>query len=134
MSGFLDTSVVVRYLTGEPRELAEKAARIIDSKEELWLTDVVITEIAYVLTSVYRIPRETVVDYLIPFIQKRNMTVFGLDKSLVVEGLLLCRSSNRVSFADALLWTVARSGAEKVVYSFDERFPTEGIDLRRSRR
>jgi hypothetical protein len=30
MNNFLDTSMVVRYLTGDPPEMAEKAARVID--------------------------------------------------------------------------------------------------------
>lgn len=44
MSGFLDTSMVVRYLTGDPPELSELAARIIDQEEALWITDMVLTE------------------------------------------------------------------------------------------
>lgn len=44
MSGLLDTSVVVRYLTGDPPDLAEKAARIIDWDEDLQVTAVVVAE------------------------------------------------------------------------------------------
>lgn len=56
MSGFLDTSVIVRYLTGDPPHVLEQAARIIDDVDNLQMTDVVLAEIAYVLTSVYRMP------------------------------------------------------------------------------
>ena len=127
MSRFLDTSVIVRYLTDDPPELAEQAANIVDRGDDLLLTDVVIAETAYVLTSVYRVPRDVVVDHLISFLQKRNISVFGLDKGLVLQGLLLCWPSGRVSFADAMVWAAARSAGTNVVYSLDERFPGDGV-------
>ena len=123
MSGLLDTSVVVRYLTGDPPELAEQAAKIIDQEDDLLVTDVVLTETAYVLTSVYQVPRQVAVDHLIAFLQKENISSFALDKSSVLHALLLCRPSGRVSFADAMVWAAARSASNRVVYSFDERFP-----------
>lgn len=131
MSGFLDTSVVVRYLTGDPPESAEQAAKIIDGVDDLLITDVVLTETAYVLTSVYQVPREIVVDHLIAFLQKENISPFALDKSLVLLALLLCRPSGRVSFADAMVWAAARSAGSRVVYSLDKRFPGDGIEVRR---
>lgn len=131
MSGFLDTSIVVRYLMGDPPELAEKAAQIIDGEESLVITDVVLAETAYVLTSVYGIPRRVVVDHLIAFLQKENISTFALDKGLVLQALLLCKPSGRVSFADAMVWAAARSSESKVVYSLDERFPEDGLEVRR---
>ena len=131
MSDFLDTSVVVRYLTGDPPESAEQAAKIIDEVDDLLVTDVVLTETAYVLTSVYQVPREVAVDHLIAFLQKENISPFALDKSLVLHALLLCRPSGRVSFADAMVWAAARSAGSQVVYSLDERFPGDGMEVRR---
>ena len=130
MSGLLDTSMLVRYLTGDPQDLAERAAQVIDQEENLQVNDVVIAETAYVLNSVYKVPRETVVDYLILFLQKSNIQPFGLEKDTLLQALLLCRPSGRVSFADALVWAAARSTEAKVVYSLDERFPREGVQVR----
>lgn len=130
MSGFLDTSIVVRYLTGDPPELAEKAAQIIDGEERLWITDVVLAETAYVLTSVYRVSRIVVIDHLIAFSQKENISLFALDKGVALQALLLCRPSGRVSFADAMIWAAARSSENRVVYTLDERFPEDGLEVR----
>jgi predicted nucleic acid-binding protein len=123
--------MVVRYLTGDPRELAERAARVIDGEEGLQVTDVVIAETAYVLMSVYGIPRSVVVDHLVAFLQKENISPFALDKGLVLQALLLCKTSGRVSFADAKVWAAGRSSVSKVVYSLDERFPEDGLEVRR---
>lgn len=132
MSGFLDTSIIVRYLTGDPPGLAEQAARVIDGEEDLQVTDVVLTETAYVLTSVYQVPRDIAVDHLITFLQKGNISPFALDKGLVLQALLLCRPSGRTSFADAMVWAAARSAGSRVVYSLDERFPADGLEVRGS--
>lgn len=130
MSGFLDTSMVVRYLTGDPPEMTEQAAQVIDGRDNLQVTDVVLAEAAYVLTSVYQIPREVVVDHLVDLLQKENISPFALDKGLVLQGLLMCRPSGRVFFADAMIWAAARSAGSRIIYSLDERFPEDGIEIR----
>ena len=132
MSSFLDTSFVVRYLTGDPPELAERAAEIIDKEQGLLVTDVVLAETAYVLTSLYQLPRAIVVDHLPAFMQKYNVAPFGLDKDIVLQALLLCRPSVGVSFADSLIWAAARSSRNTVIYSFDTRFPEDGVEVRRA--
>ena len=124
--------MVVRYLTGDPPELAEQASQIIDGEERLQVSDVVLAEAGYVLTSVYGVPREAVVDSLLAFVQKRNILPFALNKGEVLQALLLCRPSGRVSFADAMVWAAARSSPAKLVYSFDQRFPKDGIEVRQT--
>ena len=130
MNGILDTSVIVRYLTGDPPDLADRAATIIDTGADLLVTDVALVETAYALTTVYGVPREVAVDYLITFLQKKNIYTLGLDKDMALHALLLCRPSGRVSFADAMVWAAARSSGSQVIYSFDERFPSDGVEVR----
>lgn len=129
---FVDTSILVRYLTGDPPDMASQAALVVDGNTVVHLTDVAVIETAYVLTSVYRHPRHAVVDALVDLIQKRNVALFGLDKETAIDALLLCRPSGRVSFGDAMIWAAARSAGAAVVYSFDARFPSDGIEVRRS--
>jgi predicted nucleic acid-binding protein len=126
MASLLDSSVIVRYLTGDSPRLASRAARIIDGSRRLAVTDVVLAETAFVLSSVYGVPRAIVVDSLVDLLQKRNIAVLHVDKGAVLQGLLLCRASKRVSFADAMVWAAART-VRADVYSFDERFPREGL-------
>ena len=130
MTGFLDTNLIVRYLVGAPPALAERARAIIEADIRLLLTSAVIAEAAYVLMSVYGVPRAVVVDHLVTFIQRENIVPFEMDKGVLVQGLMLCRPSRRVSFVDALLWTVARSSQLTRVYSLDECFPSTGIEVR----
>lgn len=130
MSGFLDTSIMVRYLTGDLPQMAEQAAEVINAQDSLWVTGVVLAEVDHVLRLVYRISRARVVDYLLEFVSKQNMNCYGLEKGTVLQALRMCRPSGRISIADALIWAAARSSGRNVVYSFDQRFPSDGIEVR----
>jgi len=128
-SAFLDTSYIVRYLTNDPQEMAAQAAAVIDSDEPLVLSEMALLETAYVLTSVYRVPRADIVDALMDLVQRSNLHLAHLTKPRVLAALRLCRDSKRHSFTDALLWAQARdSGAERL-YSFDRNFPDEGLTI-----
>ena len=131
MSGFLDTSVIVRYFTDDPPEMGAIAAGIIDELDDLVVTPVILAEAAFALTRQYNQPREVVVDQLVALLENDNIDVRGLEKSIAIQALLLCRPSGRVSFADALLWAEART-ANQPVFTFDERFPLNGIQILRA--
>ncbi len=122
--------MVIRYMVRDVPEMAERAAAVIDSGEELWITGVVLAEASYALRSTYLLPREIVIDHIMAFLGKENIYCYGLDKGTVLRALLMCRPSGRISVADALIWAAARSSGRNVVYSFDDRFPTNGIEVR----
>jgi len=121
-SAFLDTSVVVRYLTDDPPHLAERAAEIIESEDPRIVSELVLVEVAYVLTSVYGVARAATVDALQTLIRRRNLKLLSLSKPAALEALSLCRDSGRVSFADAMQWAQAREIGPLRVYTFDRRF------------
>ncbi len=56
--------------------------------------------------------------------------VLGIDKTLVASSLLLCRPPGCVNYAEALINADARAHAPDLLYTFDERFPSEGLTLR----
>ena len=103
----------------------------IDGRTDLVITDIALVETAYVLTSVYGIEREVVVDHLIGLLRRENIRPHHLPKGLAIEALRRCRPSNRISFADALIWAAARADGA-AVFTLDERFPNEGIAILRS--
>jgi hypothetical protein len=67
------------------------------------------------------------------FVQRRNLVPFRLEKASALQGLLLSRPSGRVAFGGATVWVAARSMGESVAYPFDERFPSDGTEVRRHR-
>ena len=50
-----------------------------------------------------------------------------MDKTLVLRGLDMRRPSGRVSIAGAMLWAAARTDRASAIYTFDRRFPSQGI-------
>jgi len=130
LTNFLDTSVLVRYFTDSPPHLADISAEIIESDEDLVVTDVVIAEAAHVLRSFYGAPREMILDRLIGLLERDNVQVHHLDKDLVIQALELGRPSNRISVPDALIWAVARSERGATIYTLDHRFPGDGVTLK----
>lgn len=129
MTALVDTSVVVRYLVDDVPEQARRAAEILDHERGLQVSSLVVVETACVLTSVYGIARDVAVDHLVALLQKENLDAADIDKGLMLEALLLCRPSHRISFADAFLWATARHGGIPRIVTFDRRFPDDGVEL-----
>ena len=129
----IEPSVVVRYLTNDPPKLAPHARRVIDGDDTLLLSMICLLETWFVLTKYYRVPRDAAVEALASLVQKRNLHLVSLPKSLVLEALFLCRGSARYSLADTLLWAEARNLPRSRILTFDHRFPAEGIEVERIR-
>ncbi len=130
MTALVDTSVLVRYLTGDRPALDRAVRDIIDGPASLAVTDLILLETAYVLASQYGRAREAIVDALVEVVMHDNIEVVGIPTDIVLEALALCRPSGRVSIADALVWATARAfGWDTVVYSLDRRFPSDGIEV-----
>lgn len=127
--GLLDTSVLVRYLTGDPPAVAMRARDIIEDDGIVLVSDVVLLETAHVLRAVYSVPREALLDALISFIRRANVRTSDRPKEILVTALELCRPSGRVSIGDALIWAAARASGVPV-HTFDQRFPSEGVEVR----
>jgi len=127
MPWFVETSVLVRYLTADPPDMAQRAARLIDSGDELYVTDTILAETAHVLRRLYGVAREDIADLLVRLLRRRNILVYELDKGTVIAAILLTRPSGRISIPDALIWAAARCAAPSTVFSFERRFPADGI-------
>ncbi|MGH2354045.1 MAG: PIN domain-containing protein [Chloroflexota bacterium] len=130
----LDTSVIVRYLSDDPKELADQAGAIIDGPSAVSVEAIALAEAAYVLKSVYHFPRERIIDALIALVEKENVQPLHLNRTLLVEALRLCRPSGRISIPDALIWAEARSSGANAVYSFDRQFPRDSLRVLSSAR
>jgi predicted nucleic acid-binding protein len=127
---FLDTNTLARYLIRDNPAMTDRAAALIDSERSLRIGVVVLAEVGYLLTTFYRIERPRAVDAIIELLNRENIEAHEIATDLAIQALRLCRPSRRVGFADALLWAVARSVGPARVWSFDTRFPIDGIEAR----
>jgi len=125
---FCDASVLVRILTGDPPAQARRAARAIEAAAaggfSLIVPDVVLTEVAYVLSSL-GMARAAAADLL-----GRIIDLPGIE---VADGVLLrdavaLWAEGRSDFADAHLAALARRFSNSGVLSFNRDFDRiEGV-------
>jgi len=116
MSAFIDTNVLIRHLTGDPPEQAERASRHLGEADELLLVDLVVAEVVYVLESFYEVPRTRVAELV--------RSIIGFPAMAVLDAPLLLRAVevyevDRLDFAEAYLVASAERAGVRVVASFD---------------
>jgi predicted nucleic acid-binding protein len=116
LSAFVDTNILVRHLTGDPPEMAERATRYLAVERNLLLADLVVAETVYVLESFYEAPRGQVAEAI------RSLIAF--DSIVCVDPSLLLRTvevyeTDRLDFAEAYLVACAESTGVGRVTSFD---------------
>ncbi len=129
-SWWVDANVLLRFLTGDPPELAGRASRSLERAERdgppLRVHSVVVAETVWVLQSFYGYSKGEISDALVPLLEHPALRVEGAG---VVLGALRTMASNNVDFADALLAGTARSQGAGVV-SFDGDFRKLDIEWR----
>jgi predicted nucleic acid-binding protein len=116
VSAFIDTNILVRHLTGDPPDLAQRATRFLASERDLLLVDHIVAETVYVLESFYEAPRSQVAEAI------RSMVAF--DSIVCVDPALLLRAlevyeTDRLDFAEAYLVACAETTEIGRVASFD---------------
>lgn len=117
MSSFLDTNVLIRHLTGDPAEMAERATTFLRTATELLLADLIVAETVYVLESFYEVAR--------PEIATAVRSLLALESVSSVDPALLLRALevyevHRLDFAEAYLVACAESTRVGHVASFDK--------------
>ena len=125
----VDTSVVVRYLVGTPKDQADRAALLVDSDAEIGVALVVIAETAHVLRSFYRMSRADVVDVLIDLITRSNVSPLEIAKADLIDALVRARTYESSPITDALIAASARAHGALPVYTFDEKFGRMGAPV-----
>lgn len=125
---WLDTNVVLRFLLGEPKELAQRAYRILKAAEEgrvrlVW-HPLVVAEVVYTLRSFYKVPLPQVVDRLEALWARPGMWVLEEEAFRKAFGLML---EKKVHLTDAMLAVKAALG--EGVASLDQDFLRLGVEV-----
>jgi predicted nucleic-acid-binding protein len=125
---WVDANVLLRFLTGEPEEMAEKSERLFErarrGEVSLRVHSVVVAEAVWVLQSYYGHPRPDIAASLVPLLAGRGFKVEG---ATAVAHALETMAEKNVDFADALLAESARF-AKQSVASFDRDFRKLGVE------
>lgn len=127
---WVDANVLLRFLTGTPMEMADRAGSLIGRARlgELVLKvhPIVVAETVWVLESFYEYSKKEISGALLPLLLDHSLKV---EESKSVLGALERMTESNVDFADALLAETALSREESVV-SFDRDFRRLGVGWR----
>ncbi|EDK72805.1 PilT protein domain protein [candidate division TM7 genomosp. GTL1] len=117
----LDTNIVLRYLLDDIPEQTEKARNII-AKSPCYVTDVVLTEIVYVLERVIEMERADIARLVKAFLSLPNLIYndYFLD-----EAIDLYAVKGSLSFVDCYASTEAKVYNNKLV-TFDKALAKQG--------
>ncbi|MCB1256178.1 MAG: PIN domain-containing protein [Microthrixaceae bacterium] len=116
MRAFVDTNILIRHLTGDPSDMAERATAYLTAASELYLTDLVVAETVYVLESFYEAPRAQIDTTMRSLIAMRS--IITVDPALLLRAIEVYEN-DRLDFAEAYLVACAESTGVNQVASFD---------------
>ncbi len=127
---FLDTNILLRYLTKDDERKASRALLLLSKvergEEKVVTSPMVIFETVFTLQKRYRVPRDQIRDSLQDILSLRGFQL--VNKHLYQRALDLFASKN-VSFADAFNAIYMRSQGLSEIYSWDADFDKlEGFD------
>ncbi len=122
VTGFVDTNIFIRLLTGDDPEKAERCLllfqRVQKGEAILHTSEAIIAEVAYVLASraTYRFPRGEVVAGLRPLLSLSGLRLD--DKAMIFRALGLWESSN-LDFEDCLAVAQMQKLGLEGIFSYD---------------
>jgi predicted nucleic acid-binding protein len=118
----VDTNILLRFFTGDPPEMAERARAIIEQADsgrfQLEVPALIVAETIYTLVSFYGMPKDDVCEKLLIFLRSRGISPH--EPEIMLDALKRYRAIP-VHFADAYLAALA-AARNQPVYSFDEDF------------
>ena len=116
MTAFLDTNILVRHFTGDPPELAARAARYLADSNDLRWPDLIVAETIYVLESFYEVERGQVASMIRAALAFPAIEV--VDEELLLRALEVYEV-DRIDFAEAYLVASAERADIRAIASFD---------------
>jgi predicted nucleic-acid-binding protein len=118
----LDTNVIIRYLTQDDPLQSELANKVITKSTELgdllWLGQITLCEIVWVLERAYKIEKKEIVEVLNSLLQTQELVFENHD--IVWEALQDYKASQSVGFADCIIGRQNKSNSCKFTYTFDK--------------
>ena len=115
----VDTNVLVRLITDDDRELADRAARLFEAESVVFVPQIVVCELVWVLTHAYGFDRGAVHDAVRDLVDAKQVLVEEQEEVRRALG----RYEARGDLADHLILERARRAGCTRVATFDKKLP-----------
>jgi predicted nucleic-acid-binding protein len=119
----IDANVILRFLLDEPPGQAERCqmllTRLHAGQEQVYLPEVVLSDVVWTLQSFYRWPRERIAHFAHDVVSTRGIR---MSRQSLVRHALHIYVEQRVDFSDALIAAEMIDRGYDEIYSFDKDF------------
>ncbi len=119
----VDTNVLIRVITNDDGDQTTKAIALLRRQNNVFVCKTVLLEVEWVLRSAYRIPRATIFQALVEFLDRSNVEVE--DEPSVRTAFDWFQRG--MDFADAL--HLASATGEREFFTFDNAMLRKGKEL-----
>jgi predicted nucleic-acid-binding protein len=124
----LDTNILVRFLVNDDEEQARRAYKLFaeaeSGKETLFVPQVVVLEMIWVLDSVYEVPRQEILDSVDALLR---MPVLEFESQPAIQGFVNAAREMKIDLSDVPIAVSARHAGCDRVLTFDKRASKQGI-------
>lgn len=117
----LDTNVVLRFLLGDVADQAQKATELIENNT-VYVTDVIVVEIIYVLEKVYELSRKDVCELVTDFLNFSNVVH---NPRFLLKTIILYENHPSLSIVDCYSSEEAKDYGNELV-TLDKRLINQG--------
>ncbi len=123
MRAYVDANVILRFITGDPPEMAREAKALFEAADRgeitLALDEIIVVEVVWVLHSFYKIEKNKIKQVMQAFIANEGVEM--ADKMDILLALTLFADKN-VDFADALVSVHMNQNDVRGIFTFDRDF------------
>jgi predicted nucleic acid-binding protein len=120
---FIDTNILLRYLTADDPEKFERCKELfkqaLEKKIILLTSDMVIAELIWTLNSFYKVPKDEIIEKVTIIINTPNLKV--PNKKLLSEVLVLFSQEN-IDYIDAYNAVFMKNNGCAQIFSYDKDF------------
>jgi len=120
---FIDTNIIIRFLTDDVPEKADACEEVFKrearKEERVFITDLVVAEIIWVLESVYGLSKKEIQDKVEKILNTPNL--FCLHKDIILGALILYAEKD-IDFIDAYNALILKEKGIKELYSYDRHY------------
>ena len=112
----IDTNIILRYLLGEKE--SENIEKIFNSKNRLFIPDIVVAEVVWTLQRYYKWEKNKIVELFVSIFSNGNVEFNQAQIFSTFETYL----KYNVKYADAYIYQLMSQKKLKYIYSYDREF------------
>jgi len=120
---YADTNLFIRFFTGDSDNQSQESKKFLNQvskgKYELFVCDLIVAEIIYVLESIYHLDRNEVVEKILAIAETDNTII---ENRQVILGALDLYEEKNIDFIDAYLASHSIKNNCDTVFTFDKDF------------